>query len=1071
MKIDPDDLPPPNEPYRGILPFRLLDWQIFLERDVEAERLGNLVSMYSGVLLYGQSGAGKSSLINAGLIPHALRQGRAPERIRVFPQRGRELLVERIQLQEGEEKVGSKNKLPSYLPSRFTSSDDDERVALSSEKFLETLHVPSDLGVPLLIFDQFEELVTLFEESPKDKERFKDALEARVAIDRMLCELLLNDPMPFKIVFAFRDDYLARLGPLFSRIPNLMDQGVRLALPPVELLKQIVRGPFVRSEDGERGLPGHFVDELSEELADKITVGIRASKPSGLVNLSEVQTLCLALWRQPKRREELLRADNPAAVLREIIESTAVDALKKLLPWDRVRARAVLANLVTQEGTRDVVSEENLISETRRNPLMWVFPRDWRKLLSELPEKTGLLRRSFSSGTTYYELASEFLISWIQKRQRAFRRLALVVSGSISLGLFAIVIGLVVLAFRLQNEKANVLREKNKAEAAEKIAVEQERTARRGALRVRKQNLDDKLTIKGMAERLVELTTSEEAKLWQVLQGGALTHLRKHQEAIQTYEGVLEQEPQNAQLCFSLGYLYLLVGKPDKALERTDVALRLNPRKWPGYQNRAVALAGLGRYGEAEAALGNAIEMFHDSGEELFESEVSPEIQQATGVTVIAADASAIHAASLAERANLKAFAGTEAFEQKLKETVTDAHPVETYLTAVNWCYLHMKFRPQDYGGLAAQGAWWEQAGFKPWAKEAFEQFQSKHKQKRDLRYTKLAEWVGSRLRDLKDEKLPEKRLDSQTLAFDAWDHENRNEWDEAQRCIDRVRQMDPDNVQFAVARAAFAVRRAVQEDSAAAEKHYRASKSDCDAILKIEPTNASAYAIRAVAKQRLHAAKAEIEHDLRKAVEYEPFDTNSMWTLSNLINQEQPDEALRLLEQALKVNNDYSSLPWIHAEIAKIHQAQGRLPEAVQSIDSAIALKSNNASWYETRAEMERKLGKPEPEVSRRLAAGYRQVGDAQAKRGKTSDAFETYWSSLETLLANKDSKTTTPMQEISGLLTQISAVIERLGSREKAAEFWRVVNESDRLPDLKRSVTLELERLAKDPRPTPQL
>ena len=44
-----------------------------------------------------------------------------------------------------------------------------------------------------------------------------------------------------------------------------------------------------------------------------------------------------------------------------------------------------------------------------------------------MPEKTGLLRRSESSGTTYYELASEFLISWIQKQQKKFKKLFLVV--------------------------------------------------------------------------------------------------------------------------------------------------------------------------------------------------------------------------------------------------------------------------------------------------------------------------------------------------------------------------------------------------------------------------------------------------------------------------------------------------------------------------------------------------------------------------------------------------------------------------------------------------------------------
>ena len=53
-----------------------------------------------------------------------------------------------------------------------------------------------------------------------------------------------------------------------------------------------------------------------------------------------------------------------------------MNALSKLFLWDRVPALALLANLVTQEGTRDVVSEENLIDETRRNPLTWVFRGD-----------------------------------------------------------------------------------------------------------------------------------------------------------------------------------------------------------------------------------------------------------------------------------------------------------------------------------------------------------------------------------------------------------------------------------------------------------------------------------------------------------------------------------------------------------------------------------------------------------------------------------------------------------------------------------------------------------------------
>src|SRR5438552_12358571 len=110
MKIDPLALTKPREPYRGISPFRLLDWRIFFEREAEAERLTNLVSLYRGVLLYGQSGAGKSSLLNAGLIPHALRQGRAPERIRVYPESGKELFVDCLSREEGNDadQTGSK---------------------------------------------------------------------------------------------------------------------------------------------------------------------------------------------------------------------------------------------------------------------------------------------------------------------------------------------------------------------------------------------------------------------------------------------------------------------------------------------------------------------------------------------------------------------------------------------------------------------------------------------------------------------------------------------------------------------------------------------------------------------------------------------------------------------------------------------------------------------------------------------------------------------------------------------------------------------------------------------------
>jgi len=85
--------PLPAEPYRGIRPFRFVDQRIFAARTEETWELLSNVTLYRAVLLYGASGTGKSSLINAGLLPQVLREEQVPERIRVQPLAGREFKI------------------------------------------------------------------------------------------------------------------------------------------------------------------------------------------------------------------------------------------------------------------------------------------------------------------------------------------------------------------------------------------------------------------------------------------------------------------------------------------------------------------------------------------------------------------------------------------------------------------------------------------------------------------------------------------------------------------------------------------------------------------------------------------------------------------------------------------------------------------------------------------------------------------------------------------------------------------------------------------------------------------
>src|SRR5882724_7965563 len=163
MESETSALPLPSKPYRGIEPFRLVDKPIFSARPDEVRKLVRLIAIYRGIFFYGESGAGKSSLINAGLIPALRDESFAPERVRVQPIAEHELVVERIALTD--------EGTPPFLPSRFAASatkktPEPARVVLSVEEFVRCVGKPplpqrqdgnSTSGtVPVLIFDPFE---------------------------------------------------------------------------------------------------------------------------------------------------------------------------------------------------------------------------------------------------------------------------------------------------------------------------------------------------------------------------------------------------------------------------------------------------------------------------------------------------------------------------------------------------------------------------------------------------------------------------------------------------------------------------------------------------------------------------------------------------------------------------------------------------------------------------------------------------------------------------------------------------------------------------------------------------
>ena len=322
----------PDRPYPGIEAFDYADHAVFFAREEESDQLLRQVTVYRGVLVYGPSGAGKSSLINAGFVPRAIADGFTPDRIRLRPRPGQEIVIDRIA-------VNAEGR-PPYLPSSFTFENEFAgSQVLSIGEFHEKLFTErSGDCVPILIFDQFEEFVSLFEEAPRS-----DALQVARQVQGELLDLIVSlhrEPeLRVKLVFAFREDYLAKLGKLFNRCPDLRDIFLHLTAPRTAALEQMILGPF-------RRFPGHFPHEFPETLARQLQSAIEQRSDSSQLNLSEVQIACQRLWLSIDPEHEFAHKG-----LQGLLEDYLAESLARLHADLHDPAVALLSRMVTGRRT------------------------------------------------------------------------------------------------------------------------------------------------------------------------------------------------------------------------------------------------------------------------------------------------------------------------------------------------------------------------------------------------------------------------------------------------------------------------------------------------------------------------------------------------------------------------------------------------------------------------------------------------------------------------------------------------------------------------------------------------
>ena len=392
----------PSRPYRGIDHFRFVDHPIFFARKTETIELLRSVVIFKGVILFGSSGTGKSSLINAGLLSRIIDMGFVPDNIRIQNQPGGEIVIKRISLHDDEQPPFLTPSLANTVPSNGSTS-----VVLSLEQFKEQLREYANQERALLIFDQFEEIITLFEETLHSQVSLKDALERQKQIIDALVGFLHDDTLPIKVLFAFREDYLAKLTKLFRLAPELPNQYLRLTLPQTKSLHDIIASPLQDKLQASYERKQTFSKELIDRLIEEFTL----RSEDGAINLSEVQIVCLELWE----------ASNPADLfnsrgIRGLLEDYLTRELKELSEEKRYRATGLLSHMLTSSNTRNFISGVELIRLFQNEEPVPTL--DLKQALKALTS-TRLVRRELRHADYFYEVASEFLVPWIIEQKTA----------------------------------------------------------------------------------------------------------------------------------------------------------------------------------------------------------------------------------------------------------------------------------------------------------------------------------------------------------------------------------------------------------------------------------------------------------------------------------------------------------------------------------------------------------------------------------------------------------------------------------------------------------------------------
>lgn len=398
-------------PFKGLMPYAEQDAAWFFGRGAEVELV--IANLHSArlTLFYGMSGAGKSSVLRAGVV-HSLREEAAssptPECIVVYF---------RSWLGDVSTRLGDEIRLRASESTR-------EPLQLTAASSLVDIcaEVSRVCGCKLLLLlDQFEEY---FLYHPDD-----------TSFDDTLSRVINHPDLSTNVLISLREDSLSRLDRFKGKLPGLFANYLRIKHLDRRAAKEAIERPLERYNELHPERPVKLEPGLVEHVLDAVTIGrVQVGEAGrGMVDAKThrieapyLQLVMTRLWRDANARnaqrlvaDDLTRLGGAAS----IVQTHLLEVMRGLTAEQQRLAADVFHYLVTPSGTKIAYSAADLAALTGKPiaqvaALLQAFTSGEQRILRVAEAGSG----STACFEIFHDVLGRAILEWRRQYRAAIER-------------------------------------------------------------------------------------------------------------------------------------------------------------------------------------------------------------------------------------------------------------------------------------------------------------------------------------------------------------------------------------------------------------------------------------------------------------------------------------------------------------------------------------------------------------------------------------------------------------------------------------------------------------------------